>query len=116
MKTLTTLLLLSLAMATPALADRAGVGGGSGRGGSDHDRARSAVEREEILPLSKILGGVRNRFGGRVIKLDLESDDGHYVYELKLITPEGRIIELEVDAATGLPIGGPEDSERDGDK
>ncbi|OOY08903.1 PepSY domain-containing protein [Thioclava sp. F36-7] len=116
MKTLTTLLLLSLAMATPALADRAGGGGGSGRGSSDHDRARSAVEREEILPLSKILGSVRNRFGGRVIKLDLESDDGHYVYELKLITPEGRIIELEVDAATGLPIGGPEDSERDEDK
>ncbi len=114
MKTLATLLLLSLAMATPALADRAG-GGGSGRGGSDHDRARSAVEREEILPLSKILGGVRNRFGGRVIKLELETDDGHYVYELKLITPEGRIIELEVDAATGLPIGGPEDSERDED-
>lgn len=116
MKTLTTLLLLSLATATPALADRAGAGGGSGRGGSDHDRARSAVEREEILPLSKILGDVRKRFGGRVIKLDLESDDGHYVYELKLITPEGRIIELEVDAATGLPIAGPEDSERDGDK
>ncbi|PFG65122.1 putative membrane protein YkoI [Thioclava sp. ES.031] len=115
MKTLTSLIILSLALATPALAERAG-SGSPGRNGSDHDRARSAVEREEILPLSKILGGLQKRFRGRVIKLELESDDGHYVYELKLITPEGRIIELEVDAATGLPIGGPEDSERNGDK
>lgn len=97
------LALLLICLAAPAFADRSG-SGSSGHGGADHDRARSAVERDEILPLSVILPGLQERFGGRVIKLELEEDDGRYVYELKLITPEGRILELEVDAATGLPI------------
>lgn len=106
MKTLVTILLVLLA--SPAFAERAG-------GGSDHDRARSAVEREEILPLSRIVPGLQQRYGGRVIKLELETEDGRYLYELKLITPQGRIIEVEVDAATGLPIGETGEGERDED-
>ncbi|KEO51271.1 hypothetical protein TP2_12820 [Thioclava pacifica DSM 10166] len=114
MKTLVTFLLVVL-LASPALAQRSGGGGGNGGGNggsnggggssaSDHDRARSAVERNEILPLNRILATLRERQRGRVIKVDLEQQAGHYIYALKLITPEGRLLELEVDAATGLPI------------
>ncbi|MBC7144924.1 MAG: PepSY domain-containing protein [Thioclava marina] len=114
MKSVVTFLLVLL-LASPALAQRSGGGAGNGGGGNgggngggasaaDHDRARSAVERNEILPLNRILANLREYQRGRVIKVDLEQIADRYIYALKLITPEGRLLELEVDAATGLPI------------
>ncbi|WP_253798981.1 PepSY domain-containing protein [Rhodovulum sp. P5] len=67
----------------------------------DHDRARAALERGEILPLSEILPDVQARHGGRVIEVELERERGRYVYEFEVITRSGRILEIEVDAATG---------------
>ncbi len=82
-------LILSL-IAAPALADR-----------DDHDRARRALEAGEILPLSDILATATELHPGRVIEIDLERDDGRWVYELELVTPEGRLYEMEIDAASG---------------
>ncbi|MCR9149139.1 MAG: PepSY domain-containing protein [Rhodobacteraceae bacterium] len=81
-------LLLSL-IAGPALADR-----------DDHDRARRALEAGEVLPLSEILAAVEAAQPGRVIEVELERDDGRWVYELELVAPDGRILEIEIDAAT----------------
>jgi uncharacterized membrane protein YkoI len=67
----------------------------------DHDRARRAVERGEVLPLATILPQVEAALDARVIEVDLERDDGRFIYEFELIDPRGRIIEAEVDAATG---------------
>lgn len=80
--------LLSL-IAGPALADR-----------DDHDRARRALEAGEVLPLSEILAAVEAVRPGRVIEVELERDDGRWVYELELVAPDGRILEIEIDAAT----------------
>jgi two-component system OmpR family response regulator len=41
---------------------------------------------------------------GRVIELDLERDDGRWIYELELVSPEGRLYEMEIDAATGAVL------------
>ncbi|MEX1662729.1 PepSY domain-containing protein [uncultured Thioclava sp.] len=109
MKHLITILLVLLA--SPALSQRAGGDSSGQNGGADHDRARSAVERNEILSLKQISSGIQKQYGGRIIKVELEESDGLYVYKLKLITPQGRVVELEVDAATGLPVG---NNERDG--
>jgi len=100
-------LILCLTLASPALADRAGDNGGgaSGESGSDHDQARSALERHEILPLKRVLAEVRKTYGGRVIEVELEQRDGRYFYELKLILADGRILELEVDATDGMATG-----------
>jgi len=111
MKHVFTILLVLLA--SPALSQHAGGGSSGQNGGSDHDRARSAVERAEILSLKQIFSDIQKQYGGRIIKVELEEDDGLYVYKLKLITPRGRIVELEIDAATGLPVG---NTEKDGDK
>ncbi|WP_417809366.1 PepSY domain-containing protein [Thioclava sp.] len=103
MKQFITILLVLLA--SPALAERAGGGSSGHNGGADHDRARSAVERNEILSLKQISSAIQKQYGGRIIKVELEENDHLYVYKLKLITPQGRIVELEVDAATGLLVG-----------
>jgi len=77
----------------------------------DHDRARRALERGEALPLATILPQVEAALGARVIEVDLERDDGRFVYEFELIDARGRILEAEVDAATGriLEIEGEDD-------
>jgi uncharacterized membrane protein YkoI len=67
----------------------------------DHERARAALEAGEIRPLAEILAEVERRYRGRVIEADLERDDGQWLYELKILPPNGRLFVVEIDAATG---------------
>jgi len=67
----------------------------------DHEQARRALERGEVLPLTRILKIGEGATGGRVIEVDFERDDGRWIYELELLTPGGRLMELEIDGATG---------------
>jgi uncharacterized membrane protein YkoI len=85
-------LILSL-IAAPALADR-----------DDHDLARRALEAGEILPLADILAAAEATRPGRVIEVELERDDGRWIYELELVSPEGRLYEMEIDAASGTVL------------
>lgn len=70
------------------------------RADDDHDRARRALEAGQIAPLSEVLAAVERDFRGRVIEVELERDDGRWIYEIKLLTPQGSVIKLEYDAAT----------------
>ncbi len=94
---------LVLATALPAVADR-----------DDHDRARGALQRGEVLPLARILSIVEEETDGRVIEVEFERDDGRWVYELELLLPDGSLVELEVDAATARILER-EDAEGDDD-
>lgn len=38
---------------------------------------------------------------GEVLQVDLENEDGQDIYEIKILTQTGRVIEVEIDAATG---------------
>jgi len=94
----TRLILAALALALPAfaasaLADR-----------DDHDRARAALERGEVLPLSQLLAKVEAELGGRVIEIEFERDDGRFVYEFEIVSTDGRLAEVTVDAATGAVL------------
>lgn len=67
----------------------------------DHDRARAAVAAGQRMPLSEILRQIEARFGGRVLEIELEHEDDGPVYEIELLDDNGRVLELDVDAATG---------------
>jgi len=67
----------------------------------DHDRARAALSRGEVRPLAEILEAVTAAVPGDVVEVELEREHGAWVYELKVITPDGRRREVLVDAATG---------------
>ncbi|MFC5736676.1 PepSY domain-containing protein [Sinirhodobacter huangdaonensis] len=67
----------------------------------DHNRAQRALERGEIRPLHALLAPVEQRFGARLLEVELRQERGRLVYGIKLITPDGRIFEVGVDAATG---------------
>ena len=70
----------------------------------DHERARAALEAGEIRPLSEILKLVEARFLGRVIEADLDRDDGIWLYEFKILPPNGRLFRVEVNASTGAVL------------
>jgi uncharacterized membrane protein YkoI len=78
----------------PALADR-----------DDHERVRNAVQAGEILPLRTILDRAAASHPGEFVAAELEEEHGKLVYEIKLLTPAGRVLEVLYDARTGEPLG-----------
>jgi len=70
----------------------------------DHEDARRALEGGEVRPLAEIRGLVAGRIGGRVVGVELEHSGGRYVYEFKVIAPDGRLLEIYVDARTGATL------------
>ncbi len=69
--------------------------------GEHHDRAKAAREAGQIVPLQAILDQVQAEFTGSPIEIDLEDDNGPWVYEIKLLTPAGAIVKLYYDARDG---------------
>ena len=68
----------------------------------EHDVIRDALRRGEVLPLAKILAIAERHVPGEVIEVELE--DGRravLIYEIKILTPTGRVREIEIDARTG---------------
>jgi uncharacterized membrane protein YkoI len=89
--------LLALPLLAPALPARAN----DRRRREEQERVRRAIAEGRIRPLSEILAMVRSQLGGEVIGVELDEEEGLYVYEIKVLTRGGRRRELEVDAATG---------------
>lgn len=87
------MLALCLALSGQALADD-----------RDHERARRALEAGEILPLGEVLARVAHEIPGDVLEVELERDDGRWIYEIKLLRSDGALLEVEVDAATATVI------------
>jgi uncharacterized membrane protein YkoI len=77
------------------------VGAAAPASASDHDRARRAVEEGRILPLKEILARAQGAYPGQVIEAELEDEGGMVVYEIKMLTADGRVMKLSYNAATG---------------
>jgi len=87
-----------LIAATPAFADRHG-----GRGGDDDDQERAWQARKSgtILPIEVILDKVLRAYPGEVIEIEFEDEDDGLIYEMKVLTRRGIVLEMDVDAGTG---------------
>jgi hypothetical protein len=67
------------------------------------------VDSTKFKPLKEILAYARRLVPGKVIDVELELDvdiddehpDTHWVYEIEVLTPDNRVVELEFDAITG---------------
>ena len=78
----------------------------------DHEEARRAVARGELKPLSEILARLEKEFEGQVLEVELERHRGNrLVYEIELLTPDGRVLEIKYDGRTGerLSVRGEKD-------
>ncbi len=68
----------------------------------DPARVRALVERGEILPLEKIMKINEGQLVGRIIEVELEGErGGGYLYEIKVLPPDGRYREFKIDARSG---------------
>ena len=72
---------------------------GGSRG--DHERAHAAVRAGEVLPLATLLERLQRTHPGQVLELELDREDGRWIYEIKLLQANGQLLRLEVDAGTG---------------
>lgn len=78
----------------------------AGTASADSDRLRQNEVRQlreagKILPIEDVLGRARAAQPGQVVEVELEREDGRFVYEVKLIDDGDRVHKLELDAASG---------------
>lgn len=66
----------------------------------EQDCALNALAGGEIRPLTDVLAVAREKLPGEVIKVELEREDGVWVYEVKVLTTSGRRREIEINAKT----------------
>ena len=75
--------------------------GGQSQIPPDFEFARDSVARGEILPLAEVLRRLQTSHPGRVVEVELEYSDQRLTYEVELVTTDGRLIEVDMNAATG---------------
>lgn len=70
----------------------------------DHDRrddVRRAVEAGEIKSLTDILALVRGQLPGEIAGVEIERQQGRWLYEFRVVDGQGRLFEVYVDARSG---------------
>lgn len=67
----------------------------------DHEAARQALEAGQILPLRKVLDLVEQGHPGQIMEIELETMKDGWVYEVKLLRPDGALVKLKLDARDG---------------
>ena len=68
---------------------------------SDQDRVRDAVRSGEVMSFDTLRQRLLKSHPGEVLELELEREHGRWIYEVKLLQPDGRIVKLELDARSG---------------
>ncbi len=66
----------------------------------NQDAVRDAVQRGEIRPLTDVLKAGEAAMPGQVLGVKLKKLNGRLVYELKILTGQGRVREVYVDGAS----------------
>lgn len=102
-----------LALATPPLAYLAAPAVAHGsesklskeeRKRAEQNAIRQAVQRGELLPLPRVLAIAQAKVPGDVVKVELDYETWGIKYEVKILTPSGRVREVEINARTGAII------------
>lgn len=76
----------------------------------DQDEALRLRREGVIQPLEQLLQPAYARYpGARLLEVELEAEHGQYVYEIELLTADGQVRELELDARDGRLLDDKED-------
>lgn len=67
---------------------------------SDHERALQAVQSGQVLPLTTVLERLGREHPGQVLEVELERKADQWIYEIKLLTTDGQLMKLKLDAGT----------------
>ena len=67
----------------------------------DYEQAYRLRSSAEILPLEQIIEGLKLDTSDRILEIESEFEHGARIYEIEILTRDGYIREIEVDAVTG---------------
>ena len=81
---------LAMCLAVPASA-----------GDDDHEIARKLLAEGRILPITELFKTVNIEVPGEVLEVEFEIEGKSYVYEFKVLKPDGKVVEVELDATSG---------------
>lgn len=68
---------------------------------SAYEQAREAVEHGEALPLHEVRQRLRETFPGKIVATHYEFEFERWVYEFKIVDPQGQLQKVHLDAKTG---------------
>ena len=74
---------------------------GSATGDQHWEALHSEVRRGDVVPLDTILDWLDAHYIGDVLEVEIERDDGLVEYEIKLLGPQGQVVEFEFDGHSG---------------
>lgn len=69
--------------------------------GSAYEQAREAVRRGDALPLHRVRAYLRRVAPGKIVATEYEYEFDRWVYEFKIVDPQGRLRKVHLDARTG---------------
>jgi uncharacterized membrane protein YkoI len=70
-----------------------------------HDRPEVIdVQGNSVIDLATAIELTLQKVQGDVLKVELENEDGRYVYEVKILATNGRVREVKLDARDGSLI------------
>jgi uncharacterized membrane protein YkoI len=76
----------------------------------DQDEALRLRQQGVILPLEQLLQQALDRYpGAKLLEAELEEKHDVYIYEVELLTTEGVVRELDLEATTGRLLKDKED-------
>jgi len=90
--------------------DSSGGGGGDSSGGGDDDdhsgkdddsrKAREAVRSGKAASLGEVMGIVRKKYKGEVVRVRLSGSGKNLTYRIRMIDLENRLLEIRVNAVS----------------
>jgi hypothetical protein len=96
--------LLSLTLLAAGFAPLSMAHAASGHGKGDSlrpERAPPAVMQRDAVSLDEAVSRAEQQFRARVVRTEVQDEDGRKVYVLKLLSEDGRVFTVRIDAATG---------------
>jgi hypothetical protein len=70
-------------------------------GAGVQERAQPTAIRRDGISLDEAVRRAEAQYRARVVRTDVQDEDGRKVYVLKLLSEDGRVITVRIDAATG---------------
>jgi hypothetical protein len=70
-------------------------------GTSKPDRGTILARMFEGISLDEAVSRAERQYNARVVRTDVQDEDGRKVYVLKLLSADGRVFTVRIDAATG---------------
>jgi uncharacterized membrane protein YkoI len=69
--------------------------------GSTEMHSGVTAERHDGISLDEAVRRAESQFHAKVVRTDVQDEDGRKVYVLKLLSDDGRVMTVRIDATTG---------------